>query len=886
MIKVTINNNFYHFDTNISVLEALKSIDIDVPTFCHDQRFEKKLGICGMCAVTIDGKITKSCKTPISDGMIVNSENIEVIQNRKNILQKYIDSHHTNCLICEKSGECKLQNYCYQYGVDKTISNSTELILEDSSNPFFSINPNKCIGCGKCAQICRELQCNHALKLKQTNGKIHTWANGADNINSSSCVSCGNCVSFCPVGALLPKSKIKFRHWETKKIKTTCGYCGVGCQIIFEKKDNTILSATPDLTEPNMGLLCVKGKFGYSYVNHPDRLKFPLIKKNGILERATWDEAFSLIVNKLKDTITSYTPQSIGALSSGKCTNEENYLFQKFFKGVVKTNNVDHCSRLCHSSSSIALEKTLGFGAMSNSINEGLNSKVIFLSGENIRENHPVLGAKLKNAIQKGAKLIISDIRDIDLSDEADIFLKITPGTDIALINAMINFIISNNLYDSKFVENYTDGFENLKTSVDKYTPEYSGKICDVNPSLIIEAAKIYSSDIAAIYLGMGNTQHRNGTDNVIALSNLALICGNIGKLNAGINPLRGQNNAQGACDMGAFPNIFSGYQKIEDDLARKNMEKFWGVSGISPLSGLTVVEMTDKIFKDEMKFLYIMGENPFISDPNLNHLKNSFEKLDFLVVQDIFLTETAQHADVVLPSSCFAEKEGTFTNTGRRVQRVRKVVNSPEESKIDLDIILELMSRMGYEQTNKTPESIMDEISNITPLYHGYNYTLIENEGLQWPLKNKKGTKFLYENNPPKNGRYSLIPVEVINPLETISEEYPYYLSTGRVLYQYHTRTMTGKVNGLNEKCPEAYAEMNSKMIINLKKKDGDYIKIKSRRGEIFTKIKLREGVKDGVIFVPFHFSDTLVNLLTESEFLEPNSKTPEYKICPVKIE
>lgn len=885
MVKVTIDGKIYSVDETISLLEILQSLKLEIPTFCRDERSEEKLGICGMCAVSIDGTVTKSCKTKPAEGMVVNTAAPEVIENRKKLLQKYIDNHHVNCLVCEKAGHCKLQEYCFKYGIDKTIPNSLDLLPIDDSNPFFKIDPNKCIGCGKCAQICRNLQCNHALKLKNTNGKMHTWANKAENINSSPCVSCGNCVSQCPTAGLLPKYKKSFRHWETTTVKTTCGYCGIGCQINFEVKDNTIVESHPVLVKPNLGLLCVKGKFGFSYINHPDRLTHPLIKENGVFRKASWDEAFNLITTKLKETTKVYGSEAIGAFSSGKCTNEENYLFQKFFRGVLKTNNVDHCSRLCHSSSSAALGKTLGYGAMSNSVHEGFDSKVILISGENIRETHPVLGAKVKHAVQNGAKLIVIDVRDIDLSEIAQVFLKINPGTDIALVNAMINVIISEELYDKEYVSNNTIGFEALKESVKDYTPEYAEKICGILKKDIIEAARIYSSDVATTYLGMGNTQHINGSDNVTALSNLALICGNIGKERGGVNPLRGQNNAQGACDMGAFPDIYPGYQKVDDLEVKEKMEKFWNVENLSPLSGITVVEMINKIAKNEMKFLYVMGENPLMTDPNLHHVRSAIKNLDLLVVQDIFLTETAQMADVVLPASCFAEKEGTFTNTGRRIQRVRQVLTPPGEVKIDLDIILELMKRMGYNQENKTPETIFNELCEITPLYNGFTYPLIENEGVQWPLVDGKGTEFLYQDLKDLKKKFSLIPVELTNSVEVINDEYPYYLTSGRVLYQYHTRSMSGRVDGLNEKCPEAYAEMNSKLLEEISKKDGDMVTIKSRRGEITVKIKLREGIKDGLIFVPFHFSNALVNDLTESEFLEPVSKTPEYKICPVKL-
>ena len=720
MVNITIDGKNYSVDEKLPVLDILQSLDLNIPTFCNDERFERKLGICGMCSVLIDGTITKSCKTLPIEGMIIDSQTSEVIENRRKILQNYIDNHYVNCLVCQKAGQCELQKYCYEYEIDKTIPNNPNLFEIDDSNPFFQIDPNKCIGCGKCAEICRNLQCNHALKLKTTNGKIHTWVNKADNINNSTCASCGNCVSFCPTAGLLQKYKNEFRHWETKTVKTTCGYCGVGCQINFEVKDNIVVEAHPALVKPNVGLLCVKGKFGYPYVNHPDRLTHPLIKENGVFRKASWDEALTLITEKLSTTMKEYGNEGIAAFSSAKCTNEENYLYQKFFRGVVKTNNVDHCSRLCHSSSSAALGKTLGYGAMSNSVSEGFESKVVLISGENIRECHPVLGTKIKHSVQNGAKLIVIDIRDIDLSEIADVFLKVNPGTDIALVNAMINVIISENLHNKKYLANNTVGFEAVKECVKDYTPEYAAKVCGVSADDIIKAARIYASDVASIYLGMGNTQHINGTDNVISLSNLALICGNIGKERGGVNPLRGQNNAQGACDMGAFPEIYSGYQKVDDPKVREKMEKYWNVDDLSPFAGITIVEIIDKMSKGEIKFLYVMGENPLMTDPNLNHVREALKKLDFFVVQDIFLSETAQEADVVLPAACFAEKVGTFTNTGRRVQRVRQVVTPPGEAKMDLDIILELMDRMGYKQINRTPETVFNELCEVTPLYNG----------------------------------------------------------------------------------------------------------------------------------------------------------------------
>ena len=523
---------------------------------------------------------------------------------------------------------------------------------------------------------------------------------------------------------------------------------------------------------------------------------------------------------------------------------------------------------------------------MTNSIEEVKDLNSIFVIGSNTTENHPVIGVKIKQAVRKGAKLIVADPRRIELAERADIFLQINPGTNVALLNTMMNVIISENLQDIEYIKERTENYEALVELVKDYTPQEGAKICGVDKDDIIKAARIYAqSDDAAIFYSMGITQHSKGTDNVMSVSNLALLCGNIGKELTGVNPLRGQNNVQGACDMGALPNVFTGYQSVSNEEIVQKFEKAWEID-LSRNIGLTVPEITHEISDDKIKFLYIMGENPMISDPDINHIKKALDTLDFLVVQDIFLTETGQMADVILPASSFAEKDGTFTNTDRRVQRVRKAINPVGNSKPDWIILMEVMNKLGYNKTYKNPTEIMNEISSLTPSYAGINYDRIEKNGLQWPCPttDHPGTKVLHVDKFAK-GKATFVPCEYILSCEDLSEEYPYTLVNGRILYHYHTRTMTGRVEGLNEKAPHSYIEVNPITAKKLGFEDNEKIKVSSKRGEIETFVKITDIVDEDIFFMPFHFADGAANYLTNTK-LDTISKEPDLKVCAIKVE
>ena len=524
---------------------------------------------------------------------------------------------------------------------------------------------------------------------------------------------------------------------------------------------------------------------------------------------------------------------------------------------------------------------------MTNSIEEVANSDAMFVIGTNTTENHPVIGTFMKQALKKGAKLIVADPRRIELADYADVFLQINPGSNVALINGMLNYIIENKLYDEKYIKERTEDFDLVVDSIKPFTPEKMAVICGVDAEDIIKAAKIYAeSPTASIFYAMGLTQHSSGTDHVKAIANLAMACGNVGIENGGVNPLRGQNNVQGACDVGALPNNYPGYLKVVDPKNKEKFEKLWNVESLSDKVGLTIPKIMDGAIDGSVRFVYICGENPMVSDPDLNHIEKALDKLEFLVVQDIFLTETAQKADVVLPAACFAEKEGTFTNSDRRIQRVRKAVNSPGQAIEDWKIVNEIMKRMGYDNGFETASDVMDEISRVTPQYGGINYDRVENKGIQWPCPdvNHPGTKFLHEGKFAK-GMGKFHEVLYAAPAEINDSEYPLTLTTGRILYHYHTTTMTGKTDAINEIAPESYIEINPSYAEKINVLDGERVKVTSRRGQVEVLAKVTDIISEGVVFMPFHFAEGAANRLTNAA-LDPITDIPEYKVCSVKIE
>ena len=891
MVNVMVDGKLVEVPKGSAVIDATKQAGAKVPTLCYLELHHKMTGLnasCRVCVVEVSGRknLAPACSTPVTEGMEILTTSDRIAAARKVLIELLLSDHEQDCLICGKAGNCKLQDLCFEYDIKESpyggMTNSFPL---DESNEFYTRNMNKCVNCRRCVTTCSTYQCTEAIDFAGRGFGARIAAPFDDDIKNSVCVSCGNCVSVCPVGALQVKSRVKFRTWEVTRTKTTCSYCGVGCEMELLVKDNRVVGVEPSNGAANSGLLCVKGRFSYNFINHPDRLKTPLIRKNGKLVEASWDEAYDLIADRFKATKAAYGAEAFAGLASARVTNEENYLFQKLVRVVFGTNQIDHCARLCHASTVSGLATTLGSGAMTNSIDEVLNSDVIFVTGSNTTETHPVIGAKIRQAKQNGAIIIVAEPRKIDLAADADVFLQITPGTNVALFNGLMNVILEEGLQDKEFIAERTEGFAELLEVITKYPAEKVAKICGINAEELKKAARLYAkADKAAIFYSMGVTQHSTGTNGVMGISNLALLCGNIGKESAGINPLRGQNNVQGACDVGCLPGDLPGYQKVADPQVIEKFEKAWGVK-LSDQPGLTVTEIVGKAGTGKIKFLYIMGENPMISDPDLTHVEQALKNTGFLIVQDIFLTETAQLADLVLPAASFAEKDGTFTNTERRVQRVRKAVSPPGEAKADWVILMEIMNKLGYAKTYHSAASIMEEIAEVTPQYGGISFTRLEHETLQWPCPNAdhKGTRYLHKDGIAR-GKGLFKAAEYQTSAELPDTDYPYLLTTGRILYHYHTNTMTGKEKGLMNLHPGSFIEMSPIAAKNLGVKDGEKVTVTSRRGEVTSLARVTGKIKDNVVFMPFHFADGAANVLTNN-VLDPIAKIPELKVCAVNI-
>jgi formate dehydrogenase alpha subunit len=675
-----------------------------------------------------------------------------------------------------------------------------------------------------------------------------------------------------------------------ENILTTCIYCGCGCGLYLKEDKGLLTGAYPSVRHPvSGGALCVKGWNCYEFVNSTQRLTHPLIKENGKFRKAAWEEALNLIADKFRTISSESGADALAFLSSAKTTNEENYLMMKFARAVFKTNNVDHCARLCHASTVAGLAATFGSGAMTNSINEFEEADCFLITGSDTTSQHPLIGSRIINSVlRRGAKLIVVDPRKIELAKYSAIYMQQKNGTDVAWINGMMHVIIKEGLEDKDYIKERTEGFGELKELVKGYNPEYVEKITGIPKEKLIEAAKIYASTKKAmIVYSMGITQHTTGVDNVKSLANLAMLTGHVGFSSTGVNPLRGQNNVQGACDLGALSNVYSGYQKVIDEQVRRKFETAWGVQGLPGNIGLTVTEIISKAGEGKVRGLYIMGENPMISDPDQNHVRRCLDKTEFLIVQDIFMTDTALYADVVLPGERFGEKDGTFTNTERRCERIRKVINPPGEAKADWQILCEAAKACGYKGMDyKDPSGIMEEIRKVTPIYGGMRYDRLNPHGLQWPCPSLEhpGTPFLHKDKFSK-GKGTFMPRPFIEPKESPDEEFPFILSTGRIYWHWHTRTMTGRTSTLEREAPRPYVEIHPEDAGKLGVRGGENIRVTSRRGEIELAALVTERVARKSCFIPFHYREAAANVLTINA-IDPVAKIPEYKVCAVKLE
>ena len=710
----------------------------------------------------------------------------------------------------------------------------------------------------------------------------------------SVCTTCGQCLSVCPTGAISTKESPEN---ITEYVKTTCPYCGVGCGIVAGVGEDGIIQEMLDDPDnlSSLGMLCVKGRFGYTF-HHEDRITSPLIRKDGVLVETTWEEALDLVAKKLVE----YQGDPFGTLCSAKATNEDGYVQQKFARLVMKSNHIDHCTRLCHSPSVEAMLESLGSGATSNSYIDYEEAGCLVIIGSDANSNHPVAASRMRRAvIENGAKLIVINPRRIDMCDFADLWLRPRPGTDVALLNGIANVILSESLEDTSFIRDRTEGFDDWKKIIEKYDPEYVETVTGVSKSDIIAAARMYACPPfsgSCLIWGMGITQHTMGTANAHGLLNLSFVSGQLGKPGSGISPLRGQNNVQGCGDAGCVPNAFPGYQSINEDTVKK-FSAAWGGANLPTESGLVVTDMVPAIDEGRIKAMYVTGENPLLSEPDLAHAEKSFRSLEFLVVQDIFLHETAQIADVVLPACSFAEKDGSFTNSERRVQRVRKVLEPVGDSKADWKIFCELAEKIseitgedfGSEFSYDHPSQIWDEFASLTPLVAGINYERLENGGIQWPCPavDHPGTRYLYEKDFPRGDRAKFVGFEQGKAADELpNRRFPLILNTGRILYHWHGGTMTRRAHGLLARASVLQVAVNPDDCDTYGLNSGDKVCIKSRRGQMEAEVLVSETMNSGEIFVPFvKLQEQAANFLTNAA-LDPDSRIPEYKVCAVRME
>ena len=892
-VTLSIDNQEVTVPKGTTILEAAKTLGVEIPTLCHLKELAPD-GSCRMCVVEVEGGrrggLTTACTAHCQEDMVVSTHSEKVVDSRRFILDLLLSNHKLECFSCGKNGDCQLQQYALDYGIDATSFTEGKRMpchQEDTSNPFFSYDPEKCIMCRRCARVCQLRQGRDVLSIANRGFETKMMPSYGQAFDQSICESCGNCVSSCPTGALTAKDTKEYRKWETQKIPTTCPHCGTGCQMNLLVKNNRLVGVEPLDGPANKNLLCVKGKFAsYKFVGSGDRLTEPLIKRNGIFEPASWEEALTLVSSKFNEIKAENGPDALAGFSCSRATNEDNYVFQKMVRAAFGTNNVDNCARVCHSASVHGLAQTLGSGAMTNPIADITEDvDMILLVGSNPEEAHPVIGAQIRQAIQRGTQVVVVDPRKINLVKDSALHLQVQAGTNVAFANGMMHVILKEGLADHHFIEERTEGFLDLEKMVADYTPEKVAEICHIHPEDLIQAARMYAkAEKAPIIYCLGVTEHSTGTEGVMSMSNLAMLVGKVGKPGCGVNPLRGQNNVQGACDMGCMPYDFPGYQKVNNPEVIDKFEKAWHVP-LNRNTGLTSTKVLPAATAGNVKGLYIFGEDPIVTDPDTGHVRQALESLDFLVVQELFMTETAAYADVVLPGISYAEKDGTFTNTERRVQRVRKAVEPRGQAREDYEIFCEVMTRMGYPCAYESAKEIMKEISAVTPSFGGINYERLEKESLQWPCRSltDPGTPIMHVGSFARGkGLFKAIPYKQAQELP--DEEYPYLMSTGRMLYHYNTRAMTGRTEGINQIANHSYIKINAVDAQALGIQEGDKVEVHSRRGKIETYAAVGNRVFPQEVFMTFHFPDGNVNEITNAVF-DDIATIPEYKVCAVAI-
>ncbi len=910
-IRFTLDGRIVEARPGETIWQVAQREGIEIPHLCYlPEPGYRPDGNCRACMVEIEGErvLAASCLRTPSPDMKVKATSERATRARRMVMELLVADQPARDAAPDR--ESKLWRWADRVGVAESRFPKAERWAPDRSHPAMRVNLDACIQCTLCVRACREVQVNDVIGMAWRGHEAKIVFDQDDPMGSSTCVACGECVQACPTGALMPSSIMDEREIgdrsADRKVEGVCPYCGVGCRLTFHVKDNRIRYVTGAGGPANENRLCVKGRFGFDYVHHRERLTVPLIRKEGVpkrvddwidpanpwthFRRASWDEALERAADGLLQIRDRHGGAALAGFGSAKCSNEEAYLFQKLVRTGLRTNNVDHCTRLCHASSVAALMEGIGSGAVTAPFTEVANSDVIVVIGANPTENHPVAATYFKQAVKRGARLVVMDPRGQALKRHATHMLQFTPGRDVALLNAMLNVIVAEELYDRQYLQAHTEGFDRLRAHLEAYTPEAMAPICGITPETIRAVARLYArAEAAIIFWGMGISQHTHGTDNARCLISLALLCGQTGRPGTGLHPLRGQNNVQGASDAGLIPMFLPDYHKVGDAASRAHLEALWGGAALSPTPGLTVVEIMHAMNAGSVHGMYILGENPAMSDPDTDHARSALARLDHLVVQDIFLTETAAFADVVLPASAWPEKSGTVTNTNRQVQLGRKALHAPGEAREDWWIVQEMARRLGLDWRYAGPADIFAEMHEAMPSLAHISWERLEREGAvtyPCPADDQPGIGVVFGDRfPTASGRAMLVPATGIDPAETPDATYPMVLTTGRTLEHWHTGAMTRRATQLDRLEPEAFVGMNGSDMAQLGVAAGERVRVTTRRGTIELMARRDAAIAPGMLFIPFCFAEAPANRLTNPA-LDPFGKIPEVKYAAARIE
>ena len=892
-----------------TIWQVAQRLGTEIPHLCYlPEPGYRPDGNCRVCMVEIEGErvLAASCMRKPAAGMKVKTATARAEKARNMVMELLVADQPARETSHDPTS--KLWTWADKTGVTTSRFPAAERWAADPSHAAMRVNLDACIQCGLCVRGCREVQVNDVIGMAYRNAGAKIVFDFDDPMGESTCVACGECVQACPTGALMPSAFLDAKEtravWPDRKVDSLCPYCGVGCQVTYNVKDEKIVYAEGRNGPANENRLCVKGRFGFDYIHHAHRLTKPLIRLPGKkkdandqvdpanpfthFREASWEEALDFAASGLKRIRDAQGPKALAGFGSAKGSNEEAYLFQKLVRTGFGSNNVDHCTRLCHASSVAALMEGLNSGAVSAPFSAALDAEVIIVIGANPGVNHPVAASFIKNAARNGAKLIVIDPRFQQLSRHALHHLAFKPGTDVALLNAMLHTIITEGLTDQQYIAGYTEGFEALKERIADFSPEKMEPVCGIEAATIKEVARLYAKSRASlIFWGMGISQHVHGTDNARCLIALALVTGQVGRPGTGLHPLRGQNNVQGASDAGLIPMYYPDYQPVDLPQFSEFFENFWHQE-LDHKRGLTVVEIMHAVHAGEIRGMYVEGENPAMSDPDLQHARQALAKLEHLVVQDLFLTETCFHADVILPASAFAEKSGSFTNTDRRVQLARQVIDPPGDARQDWWIIQEIARRIGLDWRYSGPSEVFAEMASTMPSLKNISWERLEREGaVTYPVDStdKPGNEIIFTTGfPTASGRGKIVPARLLPPDEIPDDEYPMVLSTGRVLEHWHTGSMTRRAAVLDALEPEAVAFMSPRELGRFGLRPGDFIHLETRRGAVEVKVRADRDVPQNMVFMPFCYAEAAANLLTNPA-LDPFGKIPEFKFCAARV-